>query len=75
MESSLIVLLSDCFITFITTLSGSIASEKFIRICRLSVTFTDVTHRGAATDAEKAVPHVKHTRRSEIIDLKKLFIP
>lgn len=32
-ESSLIVLLSDCFVIFRTTLSGSIDSEKLMRTC------------------------------------------
>jgi hypothetical protein len=73
--SSLMVVLSDCFITLSTTLSESIASEKFIRICLSSVTFTDVTERGAVTAAANTRFHVKHTRRSEKIDLKKLFIP
>lgn len=74
-ELSLMVLLSDCFITFSTTLSASMASEKFTRICLLSVTFTEETDNGGTTAAAKTRFHVKHTRRSEKIDLKKLCIP
>lgn len=74
-ESRPIALLSDCFVILSTTLSGSIASEKLIRTCLLSVTFTELTVRGAVTPAANKKFHVKHTRRREKIDLKKLFIP